>query len=530
MYFFEPYMVVMLIGVGILAASLALILNQWVFRGRTRRSPHMVLGALDTPRSYVFHDGYLVSEHDEDEYFIADPSDRARAWAGLVEGLKPLNPDIATSMRALADRREGFLLIAQVGSDALSVSGRAQGEVVTVTVSSVEESRARHAIHKDSLDGFHDEMQGLRAAVDFLPVPMWRERSDGQITWANGAYYRLLERANDIDGPLVWPIRRLFAEQLDPLPDPGAFRRCQLIMHDQEEPSWFDVSMTDQGENTLFAARPIDQLVAAETNLRNFVQTLSKTFAHLPIGLAIFNKKRELVLFNPALLTLSTLDPEWLSSRPSLFSFLDQLRERQRMPEPKDYKAWRASLSELEQAAQDGSYQELWTLPTGQTYRVIGKPHPDGAVAFMFEDISSEVSLTRQFRSDLELYQWVLDESDGALAVFSKDGRLILSNAAYAELWGVDPREMLSTMSLVEATRTWQRLANPSPVWGDIRAFAGQEAERAAWSDDVTLADGRMLECRVAPLKGGSMVVTFQPVSRATELVDVTQRTLAVAD
>ena len=61
------------------------------------------------------------------------------------------------------------------------------------------------------------------------------------------------------------------------------------------------------------------------------------------------------------------------------------------MPEPKDYRSWRQQMSDLEAAAQNGTYEETWALPTGQTYRVTGRPHPDGAVALLFEDISAEV-------------------------------------------------------------------------------------------------------------------------------------------
>jgi hypothetical protein len=42
--------------------------------------------------------------------------------------------------------------------------------------------------------------------------------------------------------------------------------------------------------------------------------------------------------------------------------------------------------------------------------RVTGRPHPNGAIAFLFEDISQEVSLTRRFRTDLDLDRGILDD------------------------------------------------------------------------------------------------------------------------
>ena len=66
---------------------------------------------------------------------------------------------------------------------------------------------------------------------------------------------------------------------------------------------------------------PADRLVKAETSLQEFVTTLTKTFAALPIGLVIFDRARELALFNPALMDLTLLPASFLISKPSLSPF-----------------------------------------------------------------------------------------------------------------------------------------------------------------------------------------------------------------
>jgi len=43
-----------------------------------------------------------------------------------------------------------------------------------------------------------------------------------------------------------------------------------------------------------------------------FIQTMSATFAHLQIGIAVFDKNNELSLFNPALSKHLGLRPEWM--------------------------------------------------------------------------------------------------------------------------------------------------------------------------------------------------------------------------
>jgi PAS domain-containing protein len=172
----------------------------------------------------------------------------------------------------------------------------------------------------------------------------------------------------------------------------------------------------------MFSARAIDKLVTAETSLRDFVQTLSKTFATLPVGLAVFDRGRELVLFNPALISVTMLEAAFLTRRPTLRAFLDQLREARRMPEPRDYRSWREEIALLEQGAEQDRYHEIWTLPSGETLRVTGRPHPNRAIAFVFEDISQEVSLTRKFRTELDLDRCILDDIPAGMIVFDLDG------------------------------------------------------------------------------------------------------------
>ena len=177
----------------------------------------------------------------------------------------------------------------------------------------------------------------------------------------------------------------------------------------KEHQDWYDVSAVSVGDMTIFHAIDVNAIVKSEVAQRNFVQTLAKTFAQLSIGLAIFDRNGQLALFNPALIDLTNLPADFLSGRPTLMSFFDRIRENRRMPEPKNYQSWRQQITDVIAAATDGRYQETWTLETGQTYRVNGRPHPDGAIAFLIEDISAEISLTRNFRAELELGQSLMD-------------------------------------------------------------------------------------------------------------------------
>lgn len=278
----------------------------------------------------------------------------------------------------------------------------------------------------------------------------------------------------------------------------------------------------------LHFATDANAAVRADQERRNFVQTLGKTFAHLSIGLAIFDKRRQLAMFNPALLELTHLPAEFLSGRPTIDAVLDKLRESRMLPEPKNYASWRDQFTALEAEAKKGTYSEVWDLPDAQTYRVTGRPHPDGAFAILLEDISAEVSLTRRFRSDIETGQAVLDTLSDAIAVFSSAGTLVMSNCAYADLWSTDRHVYHDQRALQSEIDVWQNRSTPTLMWEELQDFIHLPGTRKPWSDDAVLDDGRHIRCHANPIAGGMTMVRFafapqvKPIIRKLTMPDTT--------
>ena len=112
----------------------------------------------------------------------------------------------------------------------------------------------------------------------------------------------------------------------------------------------------------------------------------------------------------------------------------------------------------------EGTYTEIWNLPTGATFRISGRPHPDGALAFLFEDITAEVSMSRRFTAELELHRELLNNLDGAIAIFSISGELYHQNEAHTHLWGgLSTDENRSTIQ--DASKLWQSRSKPTGLW-----------------------------------------------------------------
>jgi PAS domain-containing protein len=368
------------------------------------------------------------------------------------------------------------------------------------------------AIDRLSLDAAREELELLRGLAQDAPHPIWTLGAGGELTWANRAYLALADLAKaPPDKPeraaalrASWPLDLLFEPPAGLSEGQLRQERLPLAPPDGEEPFWYDVTSVRRGAGSLHFATDVSSLVQAETARLHFVQTLVKTFAQLSTGLAVFDRDRRLVVFNPAFVDLTGLPIDFLSDRPLVQAVLDRLRDARILPEPRDYAAWRERVAALEAAAAEGHYCENWTLPGGQTYRVTGRPHPDGALAFLFEDISGEVGLARRVRTELDTTRDVLDALGDAMAAFSPTGALTLSNAGYAALWGPPAPD---TDLAGEAAR-WESASLPSSVWARLR---GPRSEDAAPSEEeVRLPDGRALVVLATALPHGAVLMRFR--------------------
>lgn len=467
--------------------------------------------AGQTPGTVFLFDGeVLVDATPAARAMIDSVLESGGPWFRALFRLEPLFPGLATRLEGLA--REGrFLLPSRAGVvPGLVLRAEHLGGLTRLTLVEGEGTPAMGDAAAEA--ALQDELGALRDTLARAPLPLWRQAADGQVIWANGEYLRLAGQMAEPGKELSWPLPVLFGP--DTAGGAAAGRRRLALPGGARV---YEITSQPDAGQTQFYAFPADRLLLAEATLAEFKQTLTKTFAQLPIGLAIFDSARVLQMFNPALIDLTGLPAETLIARPTLASVLDAMRERSMIPEPRDYRSWRRQIVEMEEAAASGLFQDTWTLPKGQTYRITGRPHPNGALAFMIEDISTEMTRTRRYRAELELGQAVVDALPEAVAVFAQDGSLLQTNTAFRALWG-KPGQALPFADGTSALAHWREASAPTLLWADLAASIGTFGPREGWTGEVRLADGRLLECRVSPLPQGSTLISFRRLPLRAEL------------
>ena len=256
------------------------------------------------------------------------------------------------------------------------------------------------------------------------------------------------------------------------------------------------------------------EVAASKEALKRFTETLSTTFAHLSGGLAIFDADKSLFLFNPALSELLDLDPVWLAKRPSIADFIGMLREKRHLPEKKNFLEWRRLLTDLKDTGQQKSYDDEWVLPDGRVFRVTGRPHPRGAVAFLFEDISAHVATERQRRAEESLNQSILNGLTDAVAVVRASGMVTSTNTALHDLFGADFCEALATCGIADLPDNNLVFSDTTGFWPKLATHVASSKRRAPWEHLLTAGGDTRTLADVSTLPDGATLVVFKDGNR----------------
>ena len=434
-------------------------------------------------------------------------------WSMLRDYLIPRFPGVDAAMAGLS--HAGCIRLDAANGGPLSLTASYVNGIVHLRLSDCSDESALLAMDRLSYDALQKELATMRFVLRHMPGFVWQENAEGQVIWANSAYLRALDQGSESDSILSWPLPKIFDA---PKPSP----QSRLALELEGKTRWFSHVEIPDDECTTHFANPIDATVQSETARRQTLQTLTHTFSALPIGLALFDSDRRLQVFNPALVDLTGLQPLFLAARPSFEQVLYSLRESRMLPEPKDFNSWRKEILDMELAAESGDYAEEWSLDSGKTYLVTGRPQPDGAIALFMQDITSEATLTRSFRAEIDTAQNALNGLEQAIVIFGLNGQTLLSNVEYSNLWNTDPCSDLADRGLSQAISIWSEACEPTTFWARLAEFVASRLrdpdsgqQRPHISGSATLLSGDVMRMKACRLAGGSTMVLFDVRSQS---------------
>ena len=451
-------------------------------------------------------------------------------------GLEPddasaLSQEIAAAQRAgrsfaLAVRGEGSSRLLLVrGAPAGPVLAESGGVVLWIFDATDSQSEIQALTSK--VEQLRDALEALAGLVEAAPFPMWHRTPDLRLSLVNAAYVRAVDGANAADviaqgTELVEAIGGLGPEAAaeQALSEDRAVERLVPATIDGERRTMrvVDVPLGEAG----VAGFAMDQneLEQARVEHRRLEAAQRDLLDRLSAGVARFGPDRTLGFWNQPFMSLFGLDQEHLADHPVFERVLDRMREARRLPEHRDFPAWRAERRDW--FLSPDPREENWLLADGTHLRVYAQPLPDGGLLLIFEDRTEQVQLSSARDTLLRVRTATFDNLFESIGVFSSDGRLSLWNSRFRSIWDISEDLLAQHPRIDELLRAVQsRLAKPQQANLVRELVRAATVERKQRVGHVGFADGRIFEFAAIPLPDGNALFTMLDVTDSRRVEQV---------
>ena len=262
----------------------------------------------------------------------------------------------------------------------------------------------------------------------------------------------------------------------------------------------------------------IQDLEDARIELANHQESQRELADRMSAGVVQFDDERQLAFFNQPFAIMAQIEPEWLAERPEFDRVLERMRENGRIPEARDFPAWKAERRAWFTSPEE-AIEEDWILSNGDHLRVLGQPLPDGGLRFIFEDRTEQVRLATARDTLLRVRAATFDNLFEVISVFASDGRLYLWNRRFSELWDLDEAWLAEHPRVDELVPAMaKRLVNPTAAAQVRELVRSTTSGRQSGTGRVSLTDGRHFDFAAVPLPDGNALFTMIDVTDSSRI------------
>ena len=445
----------------------------------------------------------------------------AAALAGEIASAQRAGKSFALPVRGLGSSRLLLVRGAPAGPELASNGG------VVLWIFDATDSQAEIRSLQSKVEQLSDALEALAGLVEAAPFPMWHRTPDLRLSLVNSAYVRAVDGGSAHD---------VIAQGIE-LVEPVGGHSAQAAAADaiaQDEPVARMVPATIDGERRTMhvvdvplgvagvAGYAVDQheLEQARVEHRRLEAAQRDLLDRLSAGVARFGPDRALRFWNQPFISLFALHQDRLTDAPLFERVLDQMRDARRIPEHRDFPAWRAERRDW--FLSPDPREENWLLQDGTHLRVYAQPLPDGGLLLIFEDRTEQVQLSSARDTLLRVRTATFDNLFESIGVFSSDGRLQMWNSRFRAIWGAT-EEMLATHPRIDDLMrdVQSRLAKPQQATLVRELVRAATIERKQRAGHVGFADGRIFEFAAIPLPDGNALFTMLDVTDSRRVEQV---------
>lgn len=370
------------------------------------------------------------------------------------------------------------------------------------------------------------DFHALVSLIEAAPMPMWFRRPDGELQLVNSAYVGAVgarsaeavvagrvELIEAVDGLAPAQVAQQAAAKGVPIE-----RVVHTTIAGQRRA--LRVSDLPLGEDGVAGyAVDIEDMEEMSRSFRAFREAQRALLDQLSAGVAQFDAKRRLTFANQPFQRLFRLSARAMQDPPAFERLLDAARDVGRVPEVRDFPAWRREKAGW--FASGDTREEAWTLADGTHLRIVAQPVPDGGLLLIVEDRTEQLRLSAVRDTLLRTRTATFDSLFESIAVFAPDGRMQLWNRRFAADWGLDT-DFLDTHPHIESLlrKIAPRLRRPTEAETVGNVVRAATLDRRQEGGRIALADGRMLEFAGVPLPDGNGLLAVLDITDSQKAED----------
>lgn len=368
-------------------------------------------------------------------------------------------------------------------------------------------------------------LDALTHLIQNAPFPMWYRGPDLALGLVNAAFVAAVEGRDAAE------VIQRGAELIDATGPEGAragaeaalesgrpYSRTQPATIGQERRMLRIVDVPLPTGAVAGFAIDIQDLEDARIELASHQESQRELADRMSAGVVQFDDERQLAFFNQPFAIMAQLEPDWLAERPEFDRVLERMRENGRIPEVRDFPAWKAERRAWFTSPEE-AIEEDWILSNGDHLRVLGQPLPDGGLRFIFEDRTEQVRLATARDTLLRVRAATFDNLFEVISVFASDGRLYLWNRRFSELWDLDETWLAEHPRVDELVPAMaKRLVNPTAAAQVRELVRSTTSGRQSGTGRVSLTDGRHFDFAAVPLPDGNALFTMIDVTDSSRI------------
>ncbi|RCL01061.1 MAG: Histidine kinase [Candidatus Tokpelaia sp. JSC188] len=362
--------------------------------------------------------------------------------------------------------------------------------------------------YKNKADILEKQLQIMQKLFDKIKQPIWLRDMRGDMILSNYAY-RQADSPDESHELLADVIREKIDTEYGTTADTALQKKISIVIGGDRRV--FDVTYIRDSTGSAGFICDKTENEYLHNELKRIVQGYSETFDQLSTAVAIFDPSMKLEFFNEAFASLWPLEPAFLESQPSHALVLDLLREKGILNEQPNWRQWKEELFEAYRALIP--HLHIWNLPDGRTLRVVANPHPQGGVAWLYEDLTEKLNLEARYNTLIRMQGETLDNLSEGVVVFGANGKIKLSNQSFSRLWLLTPELGIEGTHISDIEAFCLPLTENN-AWKAISAsITGFADKRDCIGGRMDLRSGHVLDYSLVPLPQGQTMLTFVNVT-----------------